>query len=227
MHFWTISSAFVGVCWSQRLVPWNSAKWKRPSCVMCIDVFQPLPRSQPLSKSSNTDIKTNLLQWYSVGFLFWRATKCWQGGIQNDACSIYWGFNLAVHVMPQNLSLVVYVSAGGCYQTIQLRGCSKNGLLTDDFLHNPELHQLRRILHVFKIASRLICNDFVTRIALYIYISYSLKLDDLWHSAALRATQVTVKPSMGVSNMVEQRSQLTFSLQWLEGIVEFLKDSLQ
>lgn len=75
MHFWTISSAFVGVCWSQRLVPWNSAKWKRPSCVMCIDVFQPLPRSQPLSKSSNTDIKTNLLQWYSVGFLFWRATN--------------------------------------------------------------------------------------------------------------------------------------------------------
>lgn len=179
MHFWTISSAFVGVCWSQRLVPWNSAKWKRPSCVMCIDVFQPLPRSQPLSKSSNTDIKTNLLQWYSVGFLFWRATKCWQGGIQNDACSIYWGFNLAVHVMPQNLSLVVYVSAGGCYQTIQLRGCSKNGLRTDDFLHNPELHQLRRILHVFKIASRLICNDFVTRIALYIYI-YKLQFETWW-----------------------------------------------
>ena len=134
---------------------------------------------QGVNQKVTTMTLTNLLQWYSVGFLFWRATKCWQGGIQNDACSIYWGFNLAVHVMPQNLSLVVYVSAGGCYQTIQLHGFSKNGLRTDDFLHNPELHQLRRILHVFKIASRLICNDFVTRIALYIYI-YKLQFETWW-----------------------------------------------
>ena len=103
--------------------------------------------------------------------------------------------------MPQNLSLVVYVSAGGCYQTIQLHGFSKNGLRTDDFLHNPELHQLRRILHVFKIASRLICNDFVTRIALYIYISYSLKLDDLWHSASESNPSYLVKPLMDVSTV--------------------------
>ena len=124
----------------------------------------------------------NLLHWYlcsrvSVlkivdGLARWHSKRC-----------IHWGFNLAVHVMPQNLSLVVYVSAGGCYQRIQLHEVFTYCIANSSFLHNPELHQLHRNLY-----SRLFQNCEVFFLPWLCdpdsIIYYSLKLDDHWHSAS-------------------------------------------